>query len=95
MALRPKWVRRGSALASAAAAGVDRCQLPLEAAVRAGRTQPEAAVEVLHGPEDHVGDAREGSGDTMLEGMAPVVESSETKEAEPLASTPPPLPGAV
>ena len=29
------------------------------------------------------------------EGMAPVVESMETKLAEPLASTPPPLPGAV
>ena len=28
-------------------------------------------------------------------GMAPVVASSETKLAEPLASTPPPLPGAV
>ncbi len=79
----------------AAAPGVDVRPVPARTAVRGGRTQAEAAVDVLHGAADHVGHAREWRGTITLGGMAPVFPSSDTKLAEPLASTPPPLPGAV
>ena len=70
---------------------VDLSPVAGRTAIRSGRTQAEAAVDVLHGPEEHIGDPWDGLGDNVPMGTAVVLDSLKTNEAMPEARTPPPL----